>query len=113
VSGLGIKQCCVCKWFGTWTPSKYNSQNEFFLQSVQVYKIHFYSCKWVQMENTKCVSVKLCKFILCHIKECNCKCKNKFIYIGLQNPIKKCKCKNIYIYMILHGSIKQCDHTTI
>jgi hypothetical protein len=65
------------------------------------------------MENTTCVSVKLCKFILCHVKECNCKCKNKFIYIGLHNPIKQCKCKNIYIYMILHGSITMSTQNNI
>jgi len=80
------------------------------------------------MENRKCVSVKLCKFTLCHVKECNCKCKNNFTYIGLHNPIKKWKKKNkkkiykyiyiniyiyIYIYMILHGSINQCKHITI
>jgi hypothetical protein len=51
------------------------------------------------METTKCVSVKLCKFILCHVKECNCKCKLFFICVGLHNPIKKCKCKNIFIFI--------------
>jgi hypothetical protein len=50
------------------------------------------------MENTKCVSVKLCKFILCHVKECNCKFKNKFIYIGLHNLIKNVNVK-IYIFI--------------
>jgi hypothetical protein len=50
------------------------------------------------MEKTKCVSVKLCKFILCHVKECNCKCKNKFIYIGLHNLIKNVNVK-IYIFI--------------
>ncbi len=26
---------------------------------------------------TLCVSAKLFKFILCHVKQCKCKCKNK------------------------------------
>jgi hypothetical protein len=73
VSGLGIKQCCAHKWFGTCTLSKCKSHNEINLHFVQVYKIYFYSCKWVQMKNMKCVSVKLCKFVLCHIKQCKCK----------------------------------------
>jgi hypothetical protein len=51
------------------------------------------------MENTKCVSVKLCKFILCHVKECNCKCKNIFTCRGLHNPIKKRKCRNIFTFI--------------
>jgi hypothetical protein len=38
------------------------------------------------------VSVKLCKFILCHVNQC--KCKNEYIYIIFNNPIKQC----IYIY---------------
>jgi hypothetical protein len=42
-----------------------------------------------------------------------CKCKNKYIYMILCDPIKKCKCKNIYIYMILHGYIKQCKYITM
>jgi len=67
------------------------------------------------MENTKCVSVKLCKFILCHVKECNCKCKNNFIYIGLHNPIKQCKCKYIYIHINIwfYMALNQCKHITI
>ncbi len=117
MSGLGIKQCCGgVNGLGPELRVSVNPIMKFIYTLCKCMKlilIHFNSCKWVQMENTKCVSVKLCKFILCHVKECNSKCKNKFIYIGLQNPIKKCKCKNIYIYMILHGSIKQCDHTTI
>ncbi len=114
MSGLGIAQCCVCKWFGTWTLSKCKSQNEIYLHSVQVYKIHFYSCKWLQMENTKCVTVKLFKFILCHVKECNCKCKNKFIYIRLHNPIKQCIYIYIYDFTWLYNNVnttqyKKCD----
>jgi hypothetical protein len=38
---------------------------------------------------TLCVSAKLFKFILCHVKQC------------------KCKCEKIYIYMILHNCVKQ------
>jgi hypothetical protein len=41
-----------------------------------------------------------------------CKCRNKYIYIILCDPLKKCK--NIYIYMILHDYVniqkcKKCD----
>jgi len=57
----------------------------------------------------KCISVKLCKFILCHVKQC--KCKNKNIYITLHGPIKQHK--YIYTYKILHGNVKQCKSKTM
>jgi hypothetical protein len=49
------------------------------------------------------VNVESCKFILCCVKQCKCKYKNKYIYVTLYDPISK----SIYIYMILHDYVKQ------
>jgi hypothetical protein len=49
---------------------------------------------------TLCVSAKLYKFILCHIKQWKCECKNKYIYMILHNYVKQIhlygfKCKTM------------------
>jgi hypothetical protein len=57
------------------------------------------------MKDRKCVniSVKLCKFILCCVKQC--KGKNKFIYIVLHSLIKQCKCIYIYDFTLLYKTM--------
>jgi hypothetical protein len=64
-------------------------------------------CRIRNMKN-----VKVCKFILCHVKQSKCK-KYIYIYIILWGLIKQCKCKYIYNYMILCGNIKQYKYKTM
>jgi hypothetical protein len=56
------------------------------------------------------VNVKLCKFILCHVKQHKCKCKIKYIHMVLHDYVKECKCKTntfIWFYALVLNNVKK------
>jgi len=75
-------------------PMMQNQKNERNISLVHNIVVH------VNGLGTLCVSANLFKFILCHVKQCKCKCKNKsfiWFYIVVQNK---------YTYMVFN--VKQC-----